>query len=96
MHIENTYLTNRTLGSAEQPAAAPDAAKGTAPAVTPQPEASSHVPSPELLDLLEQVQQTPDVRKDVLQRVSQRLQSGYYLTRAAATQTAEAIQKAQE
>jgi hypothetical protein len=49
-----------------------------------------------LLDLLDRVKKTPDVRQDVLARVAQRLSSGYYNTRAAATKTAEAIQNAQE
>jgi hypothetical protein len=96
MHIDNTYLTNRTLVSTEQPAPTPDATKGAARGAPPQPEASSHVPSPELLDLLQRVRQAPDVRQRVLQQVSERLKSGYYLTRAAAAQTADAIQKAQE
>ncbi|HKI37922.1 MAG TPA: hypothetical protein VKA46_39070 [Gemmataceae bacterium] len=92
MHIDNTYLTNRTLGQADQPAAAKSAAAGG----QPPPAASTHVPSPELLDLLDQVRQTPEVRKEVLQRVAQRLANGDYLTHEAAIDTAEAIQKAQE
>jgi hypothetical protein len=54
------------------------------------------VPSAELLDLLERMSQSPEVRADVLPGVVQRLASGFYLTREAALQTAEAIQKAQE
>jgi hypothetical protein len=95
VHIDITFLTNRTPGQAEQPSAAPDAAKAAAGA--PQsPAISTHVPSAELLALLERVSQFPEVRADVLQGVVRRLASGYYLTREAAVQTAEAIQKAQE
>jgi hypothetical protein len=92
MHIDNTYLTNRSLGPTEQPAAAPDAAKaaaGAAPA-----DVSAHVPSPELLDLLDQLRQTPEVRKEAMQRVAEKLASGAYLTRQAALQTAAAIRQA--
>ncbi len=95
MHIDNTYLTNRTVGQSEQPTPAPDATKSAAPAAQ-QPAASTHVPSQELLELLDQVRQTPEVRPEVLQRVAQRLASGYYSTRQAAEQTADAIQKAQD
>jgi hypothetical protein len=49
-----------------------------------------------LLDLLARVRQTPEVRPDVLARVAGRLASGYYLSRQAATDTAEAIQAARE
>jgi hypothetical protein len=95
MHIDNTYLTNRSLSPTEQPAAAPDAAKAAAAGTTPS-DVSAHVPSPELLDLLDQVRQTPEVRKEALQRVADKLASGAYLTRQAALQTAEAIRQAQE
>jgi hypothetical protein len=95
MHIDNTYLTNRTLGPTEQPAATPDAAKAAAAGTTPA-DVSAHVRSPELLDLLDQVRQTPQVRKEALQRVVDKLASGAYLTRQAALQTAEAIRQAQE
>jgi hypothetical protein len=93
MHIDNTYLTNRTLGSAEQPAVTPDAAKSAAAGATP-PGVSAHVPSAELLDLLDQVRQTPEVRKEALQRVADKLASGAYLTREAALQTAQALRNA--
>jgi len=96
MHIDNTYLTNRTLSQPEQPAAASDATSRAAAGAQPPPAASAHVPSAELLDLLDRVRMAPQVRQDVLARVAQRLAGGYYNTRDAATKTAEAIQKAQE
>jgi hypothetical protein len=92
MHIDNTYLTNRTLGPTEQPTPTPDAAK--APAAPS--EVSAHVRSPELLSLIDQVRQTPEVRKEALQRVVAKLATGAYLTREAALQTARAIRNAQE
>jgi hypothetical protein len=96
MHIDNTYLTNRTVGQPDQPAAPTDATTRS-PAGTPlSPAASAHVPSPELLDLLVRVQRAPQVRSDVLARVTQRLANGYYKTRAAATKTADALQDAQD
>jgi hypothetical protein len=94
MHIDNTYLTNRTIAQPEQPAVTQDAASRAA--ANGPPAASSHVPSPELLDLLARVKQEPEVRPDVLARVAQRLASGYYLSRQAATDTAEAVQNARE
>jgi hypothetical protein len=94
MHIDNRYLTNRSVGQPDQSAATPDAA--TRPSAPLPPAASAHVPSPELLDLIERVQRAPQVRQGVLARVAQRLASGYYKTRAAATKTAEALQNAQE
>lgn len=94
MHIDNTYLTNRTLG---QTSGTPSPAPSTESASSSEATAvSSHVPSAELLDLLDQVQQTPQVRQAVVQRAAARLASGYYLTRDAAEQTAEAIQQAQD
>ena len=95
MHIDNTYLTNRTLGQTSGTPYATSGSEATQSSALPPPN-SSHVPSSELLDLLDQVQQTPQVRPQALQRVAQRLASGYYLTRDAAEQTAEAIQLVQE
>jgi hypothetical protein len=95
MYIDNTYLTNRTIGQPEPSAPTPDASSRLAATGSP-PADSSHVPSVELQLLVAQVQQAPDVRPDVLARVAQRLASGYYLSRDAAEQTAEAIQNAQE
>jgi hypothetical protein len=93
--MDNTYLTNRTLGPTEQPAAASDGTKAGSAGAAPA-DISAHVPSPELLDLLDQVRETPEVRKEALQRVVEKLATGAYLTRQAALQTAEAIRNAQE
>jgi hypothetical protein len=95
MHIDNTYLTNRTLSPAEQPPAPTDVTKPAAAGTTPA-DVSAHVPSAELLTLLDQVRQTPEVRKEALQRVVDKLATGAYLTRAAAQETAQAIRNAQD
>lgn len=96
MHIDNTYLTNRTVGQPEQPAATPDATNRPGAAAPPASAASTHVPSPELLEFLARVKVAPEVRQEVIDRVAQRLATGYYLTRDAAETTAEAVQNAQE
>jgi hypothetical protein len=93
MHLDNTYLTNRTVGRSEQPtptagAASRAAARGAAAAD------SAHVASAELQALLARVRQAPDVRPEVVARVAQRLASGYYLSRDAAAQTADALRGA--
>jgi hypothetical protein len=95
MHIDNTYLTNRTLSqtSTTEP---PVPSNDTTPSGLPAPVSSSHVPSPELLDLLDQVRQVPEVRREAVMRAVQRVASGYYLNRAAAEQAAESIQNAQD
>lgn len=53
--------------------------------------ASSHTPSPELKRLADELQRTPEVRAALLDHVSKRLESGYYLTDAAAQKTAEVM-----
>lgn len=92
MHIDNSsYLTNRPLGQSEEASATPDTTKRPA-ATGPTPHAvSSHVRSPELLEMLARVNHAPEVRPEVLQRAAQRLASGYYLSRQAAEETASAI-----
>jgi hypothetical protein len=96
MHVDNTYLTNRTAGQAEQLAATPDASKRAGARDSASPSGSTPVASRELLDLADQLRQTPEVRREAVQRVAQRLASGFYSTRAAAAETAEAIQRAQD
>ncbi len=96
MHIDNTYLTNRPVAQPEETTGTADASRRTSAPSQPPSDASSHVRSAELLQLLAQVKQPPEVRPDVLARVAERLASGHYLTRDAAEQTAGAIQGAQE
>ena len=95
MHIDKSYLTNRTVGQPEEATAPADAPRRGAVPVPP-PEASLHVPSAELVALVARVVQEPEVRPEVLQRVAQRLASGYYLTRDAAERTAEAFLDSEE
>jgi hypothetical protein len=96
MHIDNTYLTNRTVGQPEDLSPAADAPRRPDAPVPPLPDVSVHVPSPELLQLLARVRQAPEVREEVLQRVAQKLATGYYHSDEAAEQTAEAILRAGE
>jgi hypothetical protein len=63
---------------------------------TDQPAASvltdAHQSSPDLARLLQALQkQSPDARQGLLQEISQRLASGYYLTPQAADGAAKAI-----
>ena len=55
------------------------------------PESQAYVPASELQTVLARVQQEPEVRTEVLRRVSQRLAKGEYLTSEAAEQTAERL-----
>ncbi len=91
MHIDNTYLTNRTVGQPEEASPAADASRKSPAPGLPGADASAHVRSSELLELLARVRQAPEVRPEVLRRAAQRLASGYYNTRQAAEQTAEAF-----
>jgi hypothetical protein len=92
MHIDNhSYLTNRPLGQSEEASGTTDTAKRTGSAGAAPRAVSSHVRSPELLEMLARVKHAPEVRPEVLQRAAQRLASGYYLSRQAAEETASAI-----
>ncbi|GIW78959.1 MAG: hypothetical protein KatS3mg105_0766 [Gemmatales bacterium] len=53
--------------------------------------ASSHIRSEELQRLIDGVKELPEVRNDVLARVSERLKTGFYFTPQAADQVAQAI-----
>ena len=97
MRIDNTYLKNLEVTSQT-------AASGTRSGETrqsgetadPLQATSEHVPSPELVHYLEQLQDTPEVRPEEVSRVASRLRQGHYATPQAAQQTAEAILKAAE
>ena len=51
--------------------------------------ASQHVPSPELLHYLGQLQDTPEVRSEEIARVASRLHQGHYATAQAALEMLE-------
>ena len=91
MQIDNTYLTNRRVGRPDEAAAGGEPIRRGEPQALP--DASVHVPSPELLELMARVEQAPEVRPEVLERVAQRLASGFYLTREAAEQTADILRQ---
>ena len=98
MRIDNTYLKNLEVPSNAT-------ASGTARSAETRQNgettnslqaASQHVPSPELLHYLGQLQDTPEVRSEEIARVASRLHQGHYATAQAAQHTAEAILKAAE
>jgi hypothetical protein len=96
MRIDNTYLKNLEVPS--QTAASGTARSGetrqSGETADPLQATSQHVPSPELLHYLQQLQDTPEARPGEVTRVAARLREGHYATPEAAQQTAEAILKA--
>ncbi|HYV37905.1 MAG TPA: hypothetical protein VE988_19625 [Gemmataceae bacterium] len=94
MRIDNSYLSGLAAGEIRQNAEAADAApKGEAKVDSSYP---LHVPSPELDQLRQLLQASPDVRPDVMARVSLLLQSGYYSSPEAAEKTADSMIRAIE
>ncbi len=53
--------------------------------------AARHTPSPAMIRLAAKLEGIPEVRDDVVARVSQQLDTGYYLTKDAAAKTAEVL-----
>jgi hypothetical protein len=51
----------------------------------------THTRSPELLRLSEALHRIPELRQDIVERVSQKLVAGEYETRESAEKTAEAL-----
>jgi len=95
MRITNSYLSKPQvdpLGGS----AAPQPVTRRAEDAAALDENSRHIPSPELLHLLDQVRKQPAVRSEILQRIAKRLAEGHYLTWTAAEETAEAILRAYE
>jgi hypothetical protein len=92
MRINNIFLSNLPIGQAEnrETESAPRAEESTAAKTG----LSAHVPSAELTNLLEQVRNTPEMRRELLAEIGRRLAEGYYLTSEAAERAAEAILKA--
>jgi hypothetical protein len=91
MRIDNSYLTGFGPGdiraNAETAETGPKS-EAKAPEIT---QANLHVPSPELASYRQLVLTSPDVRPDVVSRVSQLLDSGYYGTPDAAKRAASAM-----
>ena len=102
MRIDNSYLAG--IANGDSPLPAGDKGKGVGSvgnnAQNGDTNASTsislalHVPSPELSQLRESLQTSPDVRPEVLARVSSLLQSGYYFSAEAAVQTADSMLRA--
>ncbi len=98
MRIDNTYLKNLEVPSHATASGTARSAETRQNGETANPlqATSQHVPSPELLHYLGQLQETPEVRPEEIARVGSQLHQGHYATAEAAQQTAEAILKAAE
>jgi hypothetical protein len=91
MRIDNSYLSGFGPGEIRSNAeTAETGSKGETKAGEIS-QSTLHIPSPELAQYRQLVQISPDVRPDVVSRVSQLLESGYYNSPAAAEQTADAM-----
>ncbi len=88
MRMENIFRNHESqrAHSLKTPSAAI-----TESASSPLPEPIQYTPASEVQQFLAQAQREPDVRPDVLQKVSAQLSSGAYLTSDAAQSTAQAI-----
>ncbi len=96
MRIDNSYLSGLTAGETRGSQGPGEAGQKGEARADRAATSSSHVPSPELARLRALLQASPASRSDVLDRVGQRLKSGYYLTQDAAQQTADALLNAAE
>src|SRR4051812_23158011 len=97
MHIDNSYLSGLGFGEIRGNAEAGQTEGSKSGAKSKKPaDVSVHVRSPEINKLRQLVQVSPDVRPEVIARVSQVLESGFYTTAEAATQTADAMIQAIE
>lgn len=76
--------TQRTQGSSPESPRPEGAAK-------PIQDTSAYVPATELQALLEAARQQPQVRREILKDVAERLAQGEYQTRAAAERAADAL-----
>jgi hypothetical protein len=91
MRIDNTYVAGLTPGEIRANTEASEVGQKTGAPAEKTAEIATHVPSPELANLQQLVQMSPDVRPEAVARASQLLESGYYASSAAAARTAEAI-----
>ena len=90
MRIDNP-LVSKQVEPLVQPATQ---GAGRPAAATAIDQASAHSPAPELLDLVSQLGQVPQIREEVVQAVAQRLASGQLVAPQATSQTVKAIQEA--
>src|SRR5207249_337467 len=90
MRIDNYHLTNLFVGLTGEAAAPDDAARREIPDRFAS-DASLHVPSSQLSEWLSLVNQTPEIRPEVVARAAADLAAGTYLTSLSAEQTAAAI-----
>ena len=69
----------------------PGNSREPASARTGQPGASGHIRSAELQQLADELQRTPEVRAEAVNRARERVESGYYRSTEAAQKTAEVM-----
>lgn len=94
MEITNSFITNPSVGRTP---VSNEAAPRSKPGLTSLLEdASVHTPSAEFVQVMDKLRKLAEVRNEILQKVSERMQSGRYLTADAAEAAAEAILKAAE
>ncbi len=91
MRIDNSYLSGLSVGETRANAESGEAVQKADLKANQSVQATTHVPSPELANLVQLVQTSPDVRADAVTRASLLLQSGYYTSSEAAGRTAQAI-----
>jgi hypothetical protein len=90
MRIDNSFLSGVNTASARTAPVSQDPGVRLA-SPTGASNSGAHVPSPEAIQLQQQLAQIPEVRQDRLTEVSIKLASGYYLSPQAANWTAGAI-----
>ena len=96
MRIDNSYLSSLGAGEIRHHVEASETGQKGANRADKLPPPPLHVPSPELAHLRQLVQISPEVRPDVIWRVSQSLESGYYTSQEAAERTADSMIQAIE
>jgi Anti-sigma-28 factor, FlgM len=96
MRIDNQSLINIRAGQSQGAQGVSSGVRGSGEGNSGLEEASSYTSAPELVHLLELVQQTPDVRQELLRQIAERIANGEYLTSQSAAETAEALLKAAE
>lgn len=94
MRINEGFLSGSRVDQRQgvNPAHSPASASRSASVVAD--DASTYASGPEFAQLVARVNETEDVRPDVIEEVSRRLAAGLYDSRAAAERTAEVILQA--
>lgn len=94
MRIDNSLIVGLKVRQSQEPKGETGSVRRSGEGSSGLDEASTYTSAPELVQLLELVHQTPDVRQELLRRVAERVANGDYLTSQAAQETAEAMIRA--